>query len=134
MVFIKEAANEHTENNGLTIANIFQNLPANLDQEYFEDLFQNANLTIERIISKGHSTAENHWYDQEQDEWVILLQGKATLRFKNEEKLVILNPGDYLLIPAHRQHRVEWTDPKSESIWLAFHFRNDAQLVSTSLA
>ncbi|WP_324615364.1 cupin domain-containing protein [Methylomonas albis] len=83
-------------------------------------MFSKPNIRIERIVSKGHSSAKDEWYDQNQDEWVMLLQGEARLTFALSAP-VDLKPGDYLLIPAHCRHRVDWTHPDIESIWLAIH-------------
>jgi cupin 2 domain-containing protein len=80
-------------------------------------------LRLERIVSDGHATPPGEWYDQERDEWVVLLQGGAGLRFEGEDRVLVMQPGDYVLIPAHRRHRVEWTEGAQKSIWLALHFR-----------
>ena len=104
-----------------TTANIFANIPDSLPDEMFQTLFKHDNVHIQRIISKGHCTPPGQWYDQEQDEWVILLQGKARILFENNQQTIALNTGDYLLIAAHTRHRVEWTDHDIESIWLAIH-------------
>ena len=101
--------------------NIFSNIPAELPEELFETLHQQSNIRIERIISKAHHNAENDWYDQEQDEWVILLHGQARLEFDNPASTQLLTPGDYLMIPAHVKHRVAWTQENCETIWLAVH-------------
>lgn len=101
--------------------NIFNNIPADLSEEVFQTLCKSENVHIERIISNGQSTPENEWYDQENNEWVILLQGKAGIRFENEE-LEELNAGDFINIPAHKKHRVEWTEKDVETIWLAIHY------------
>ena len=77
-------------------------------------------LRIERIVSRGHASPDGFWYDQESSEWVLLVAGAARLRFEGEEPLH-LKPGDYVHIPAHRRHRVEWTDPDAATIWLAIH-------------
>jgi cupin 2 domain-containing protein len=106
-----------------TPGNIFSNIPAHFPDELFEPVLKQGGIEIERIVSKGHATPEGQWYDQDWDEWVLLLQGQATLIFACERKPVLLKPGDYLLIPAHRHHRVEWTDPAVETIWLAIHWR-----------
>jgi cupin 2 domain-containing protein len=45
------------------------------------------------------------------------------LRFEDEPEPRLLRPGDYLLIPAYRRHRVEWTDPTQPTVWLALHYR-----------
>ena len=74
---------------------------------------------IGRIISKGHHSLDNYWYDQEKNEWVMVLKGSAGLICDKE--IIKMMPGDYINIPAHCKHRVEWTDPDIETIWLAIH-------------
>lgn len=101
--------------------NIFACIPAELPTETFETLFQNGQLRIERIVSKGHASPEGYWYDQDWDEWVLLLQGAAGLLFEGEAQELAMRAGDYLLIPAHRKHRVAWTEPSQETVWLALH-------------
>jgi cupin 2 domain-containing protein len=103
--------------------NLFGGLPASFSQELCEPLVETGALRLERIVSLGQATPPGEWYDQEQAEWVALLTGRAALRLEGEEELVVLRPGDYLLIPAHRRHRVEWTDPREPTVWLALHFR-----------
>ena len=76
---------------------------------------------IERIISKGHNSAESGWYDQDRNEWVMVLQGEAILLLEGGSP-VNLKAGDFMNIPAHQKHRVEWTDPDTETIWLAVHY------------
>ena len=105
----------------MKLANIFASIPEDPDDEQIELLAQNKNVRIERIISKGHSTPAADWYDQEKDEWVIVLKGAAILAFENAED-VRLESGDYLNIPAHTRHRVKWTQPDSETVWLAIHY------------
>ncbi len=80
-------------------------------------------VRIERIVSLGHETPAGTWYDQETHEWVVLLSGRARLRFDDPPEIVVLAPGDHVHIPAHRRHRVEWTDPAEPSVWLAVHYR-----------
>lgn len=101
--------------------NIFSNIPDSLPKEVFETLFNKPGITIERIISKGQHTPEHEWYDQDRDEWVLLLTGHATLRFADHQTTT-LRPGDYLFIPAHTRHQVSHTADDVESIWLAIHF------------
>ena len=110
----------------MQIRNLFEDLPLDSTTELFENLLQNDSITIERIISEGHSTPPGEWFDQDSDEWVILLQGSASLLFKEEATSVTMKPGDYAYIAAHRIHRVEWTDRSQKTIWLAIHFRNEA--------
>ena len=101
--------------------NIFANIPNSLPDELFECIVQQNNIVIERIVSYGHTTENGQWYDQTSDEWVILLQGQATLLFEDENKSVELSAGDYLMIPAHTRHRVAWTEPGVRTVWLAVH-------------
>ncbi len=78
-------------------------------------------IRIERIISKGHSSPQSGWYDQDKNEWVLLLKGEAVLLFADESS-ANLKSGDFINIPAHKKHKVEWTDPDTETIWLAVHY------------
>ncbi|MED5510575.1 MAG: cupin domain-containing protein [Pseudomonadota bacterium] len=105
----------------MTKNNIFSDLPASLDQEVFEDILKRENITIERIISQGHSAPETGWFDQDENEWVIVLRGSASLLFEGEDEIE-LSAGDYLMIPAHQRHRVLKTDPEQPTIWLAIFF------------
>ncbi len=100
--------------------NIFQLSNDIGNQEIFETIINSQNLKIERIISSGQTTPEGTWYDQDQDEWVILLQGKATLLYSDNSSIE-LKPGDYLLIKAHEKHRVIFTSGDPPCIWLAIH-------------
>ena len=104
------------------LKNLFDTANIPLEEEFFEDMLHTSKFRLERIISKGHATPEDSWYDQEQNEWVLLLQGKAALRFEGTDVLSILCPGDYLLIPAHHRHRVEWTAADVETVWLALFY------------
>ncbi|CAD73599.1 cupin domain-containing protein [Rhodopirellula baltica] len=101
--------------------NLFENVPTHLPSELIEVLAEGESVRIERIVSTGHSTAPGDWYDQEQDEWVVVLKGEARLRF-SDAKVISMQPGDHLLIPAHQRHRVDWTTPKEPTIWLAIFF------------
>ena len=100
--------------------NLFS-LPAELpDEEVFEPLTDDNGILIERIISKGQVSPDGFWYDQERDEWVVLLQGRAEIRYLDDRR-VLLKPGDWLLIPAREKHRVESTSQDPPCIWLAVH-------------
>ena len=101
--------------------NLFEAIPEDLSNEVFEQLAAGGSARIERIVSKGHRSPASGWYDQAQDEWVAVLSGEAVLEFEGRPP-VTLQPGDYLTIPAHRRHRVAWTAPQVETIWLAVHF------------
>ncbi|MCX6154578.1 MAG: cupin domain-containing protein [Candidatus Kapabacteria bacterium] len=106
----------------MTINNLYKNISQFLADELFETIINNDSFHLERIVSVGHSTALEQWYDQEKTEWVILLKGAAGIRFEDSDKIFELNPGDYLQINAHCKHRVEWTSPDEETVWLALHF------------
>ena len=86
--------------------------------EKSEQIISGKNIQIERIISTGQTTPSGQWYDQELDEWVILLQGEAELSYADDTR-IRLKAGDYLLIPAHTKHRVEYTSIEPACIWLA---------------
>jgi cupin 2 domain-containing protein len=101
--------------------NLFAGIPASLPAEQFDTLLRTGTCRLERIVSRCHATPAGDWYDQGWDEWVILLQGQAGLRFAGEDAARILTPGDYLWIPAHRRHRVEWTSQHPPAVWLALH-------------
>jgi cupin 2 domain-containing protein len=107
--------------NSRQTGNIFADIPKPLPAELFETLLQTQSVRIERIVSKGHVTPEDAWYDQNWDEWVLLIQGAAALLFEDNAETLELRGGDYVFIPAHRRHRVVWTDPRRETIWLAVH-------------
>lgn len=102
--------------------NLFAGLRSELAQEELLDLLAAPGVHIERIVSTGQATPEDAWLDQSQGEWVILLRGAARLRFAGEAKPRLLKPGDYLNIPSHRRHRVEWTTPREPTVWLAVHY------------
>ena len=102
--------------------NLFADLPRHLIDELFTSLHEAANIRIERILSHGHASSEGFWYDQAQHEWVILLKGAARLRLEGDDRATEMKPGDFLNIPAHRKHRVEWTTPDEPTVWLAVHY------------
>ena len=101
--------------------NIYKQIPDILGEEVFEVLVQSKAVKIERIISKGHASPGTEWYDQEQNEWVLVLKGNASISFENET-VIDLKEGDYINIPAHRKHRVISTSAITETIWLAIHY------------
>jgi cupin 2 domain-containing protein len=100
--------------------NLFADIPARLTQEEITTLISSPALRIERIVSRGHASPPGFWYDQPQDEWVIVLAGGAVLAF-DDGAAIRMAAGDYLHIPAHRRHRVAWTDPAQATVWLAVH-------------
>jgi cupin 2 domain-containing protein len=104
------------------MSNIFKSLPAIFEHERLDTLVSDENVKIERIVSKGHVSPASGWYDQEMHEWVVVLEGNATILFENGVEIDLVK-GDYLNIPAHTRHRVSWTDPDRITIWLAIHYK-----------
>lgn len=102
-------------------ANLFANLPKQLPEEWFDTLVEADNVTVERIVSRGHTSPASGWYDQSRHEWVVVLKGRGVVAFENGEE-VTLGSGDHLTIPAHCRHRVAWTDPDEDTVWLAVHY------------
>jgi cupin 2 domain-containing protein len=102
--------------------NLFGNIAARTAQEEIAILVDKAGARIERIVSTGQASPPGFWYDQAWTEWVVVLTGKAALRFADEAEPRRLGPGDWLEIPAHARHRVEWTDAERPTVWLAVHF------------
>lgn len=103
--------------------NLFAHLPSKLPRELVEILALGESVRIERIVSLGHASPTGFWYDQDEAEWVLLLQGGARIEFDDGE--LELHPGDCLSIPAHQRHRVTWTTPDQPTVWLAVHYRPD---------
>ena len=100
----------------ITKHNIFTNIPKRMAKENVDLLLRRRGISIKRIISHGQVT---DWLKQDTDEWVILLAGKARILFEGRKREVELRDGDYLFIPAGCRHRVTWTDPKRDSVWVA---------------
>jgi len=105
----------------LQVTNIFNNIPAQLNQELFQDIISKDGIKIQRIVSQGTSTQDDKWYNQENDEWVIILQGRAILSFEDDSDIK-LSSGDYIHIPAHKKHKVSWTSSHEQTVWLAVHY------------
>jgi cupin 2 domain-containing protein len=103
------------------MTNLLADLPAHLPEELIQTLLSTSQVRIERIVSQGHASPPGFWYDQAEEEWVLLIQGATCLRL--DDGLVEMKPGDFLSIPAHRKHRVEWTSPDELTIWLAIYYR-----------
>lgn len=105
----------------MKVSNIFKNLPDVSREEVFENIVSNENVLVERIVSGGQNSPPDFWYDQSKNELVFLLKGSAQLSFEDGGSAALI-PGDYLLIEAHRKHRVEKTAGDTETIWLAIHY------------
>ena len=109
-----------SEQVGKSVKNIFDDLPQHLPKELVQILIRADDVRIERIISHGHASPADFWYDQPQHEWVIVLKGAARLQF--EDGMVEMNPGDFINIPAFKKHRVDWTTPDEPTVWLGVRY------------
>lgn len=103
--------------------NVFAAIPAALGEEFVESLAGSGHARVERIVSRGHASPPEFWYDQDWPEWVMVVSGRAVLRFEAETGDREMGPGDHVLIPAHVRHRVVWTAPDQDTVWVAVHFR-----------
>lgn len=104
--------------------NLFTDLADSIREEDFSTLLATRHIKLVRIVSTGQATPEGEWHDQDKAEWVVLLRGCAGLRFEDEAEIRILRPGDFIDIPAHRRHRVEWTDASEPTVWLALYYQD----------
>lgn len=109
----------------MQLANLYAALPGAAATEAVDLLASAGAVRIERIVSHGHCSPPDFWYDQDEHEWVALLQGEARLRFADDDRVVRLHAGDHLTIAAHCRHRVEWTQPDVDTVWLAVFYRAD---------
>ena len=105
----------------ISVHNLFAGISSGLPGEVVEEILRAESFRIERIVSRGHASPEGFWYDQQTEEWVLLVSGSATLGFDDGRK-VDLKPGDHLFIPRYFRHRVVRTDPIQETVWLAVHW------------
>ncbi|MCJ8501747.1 cupin domain-containing protein [Desulfatitalea alkaliphila] len=107
--------------------NLFEGIPADLPEEWLQTMWADGRTRIERIVSRGHRSEAGFWYDQEWDEWVVVIKGAAELVFAGCAAPVAMGPGDWVRIPARTKHRVSWTDPDQETVWLAIHMMPSVQ-------
>ena len=101
--------------------NLFDNIPSDLSDEFFEDIVVSDKVRIERIVSNGHTSPDEGWYDQSQNEWVIVIKGRAQLTFENGN-VVNLHAGSHINIPKHTKHKVSYTDTEDITVWLAVFY------------
>ena len=83
--------------------------------EAVERLLVLPGVVIEQILSGTLEAPLD--FRQEHDEWVVLLEGSASLVVAGED--VALEAGGWLFLPAGVEHRVVATAPGSS--WLAMH-------------
>ncbi len=103
-------------------ANLFSDLPDKLAAELVDVLVKTPSIRIERIVSTGQRSDAGFWYDQEENEWVIVLKGSAQLCFADGTLPKTLCPGDHVTIPAHQKHRIDWTSASEPTVWLAVFY------------
>jgi cupin 2 domain-containing protein len=106
--------------------NLLADLPDRPPAEQIFTLAECAGARIERIVSTGQASPPGFWYDQDETEWVSLIAGSAGLLIEGESCPRVLGPGDFMEIPAHIRHRVEWTNADEPTVWLAVHFKAEA--------
>ena len=102
--------------------NLLAGLPPAGAEETFTPLAGGRSVHIERIVSHGHASDPGFWYDQQDDEWVLVVEGEAELEIEGEAATRTLRQGDWLLLPAHCRHRVVRTATDRPTVWLAVHF------------
>ncbi len=109
---------------GIDVKNIFDGIQTGVEpgNESIDQILALRGLKIECIVSHNHASPPGFWYEQVSNEWVMVLSGTAGLRFEDETEARRLKAGDYLLIPAKKRHRVDWTSEAEPTIWLAVHF------------
>ena len=110
----------------VTGGDLFADLPAAASDERFESLLARPGVRIMRIVSTGQATPDGEWYDQDGDEWVVVLRGSAGVLIEGDSEPRELGPGAYLHLPAHCRHRVAWTSAGEPTVWLAIHIEPPA--------
>jgi cupin 2 domain-containing protein len=103
--------------------NLLDDIPGLLPDELHATILRADGVRVERIVSEGQASPPGFWYDQDDDEWVMVFEGNAGLQFEGAAEPVELRAGSFLNIPAHARHRVAWTDPHRKTVWLAIHYR-----------
>lgn len=108
----------------MNVPNLFSDVRADATEELMQTLLQNDQVRIERIVSTGQASPDGFWYDQPENEWVLVLKGKASLQFDNlHGETIAMDPGAHVYIPAHRKHRVVSTSSSEPTVWLAVFCR-----------
>jgi cupin 2 domain-containing protein len=107
----------------MDVENLLDGIPNELPEELVTTVHRAKAFRIERIVSQGQCSPDGFWYDQDDHEWVIVLEGNASIQFEGNPQPVELRRGSYLHIPAHVKHRVEQTSQARQTVWLAIHYR-----------
>ena len=115
-VILNADSSNASEFSGLRHGNFFSPVTRS-DEEFLEVLMSGKGSSrIERIVSQGHSSPPDFWYDQDEWEFVAVLGGSAVLEF--EDGALEMNEGDWVIIPEHCRHRVERTSEDTPCVWL----------------
>jgi len=106
------------------IENIFKDIKIDKNNEQFFDLLKTENIRIEKIVSNGQTSPKDFWYDQDENEFVIVLKGEAVLEIQKNNEIVELklNNGDFINIKAHEKHRVKYSSLEEPTVWLAVFY------------
>ena len=105
------------------VGRFWSDLPDSIQEETFKTLLRTPGVRIERIVSPAQPPPEGGWYDQAENEWVIVLKGRGCLQFEDGTE-VVLEAGDFVELPARCRHRVLWTDNTGITVWLAVFYTN----------
>ena len=100
--------------------NIFDEIHVDKSEEKFFEIFKNETIKIEKIVSNGQKSPQNFWYEEEKNEFVLVLEGFAIVEFEDFE--VELKKGDCLNIKAYQKHRVKFTSQTEPTIWFAVFY------------
>ncbi len=100
--------------------NVFEELPVNKNEELFFEIFKNEKIKIEKIVSNGQTSPDNFWYEQKENEFVLLLEGFTIVEFEDFE--MELKKGDCLNIKAMEKHRVKFTSLDEPTVWFAVFY------------
>ncbi len=106
----------------MKVSSLLSNLPVDMTDEAFEDIVLSDSVRIERIVSQGHTSPEHGWYDQVENEWVMVVKGAGEITFEDGTVLT-LNEGEHVTIPAHTKHKVSHTPIDQQTIWLAVFYK-----------
>ena len=109
-----------TEMMGSKKMNIFDIPNVPMTEELTEILTQSKNVRIERVVSTGQVSPNGFWYDQGENEFVLLVQGEAVIGYENDQ--IKLMAGDTLFIPAHQKHNVQYTSTEPACIWVCVFY------------
>lgn len=104
----------------MSIKNIFESINLDKNSEEFIEIFKSDDIKIERIVSNGQTSPKDFWYDQKENEFVLVLDGFAIIEFEDGE--IELKKGEFFNIKSHKKHRVKYTSLEEPTVWLAIFY------------